>query len=77
MYNKLAPFMHVPGIFLSTLVPGSGSFQLSGLAGLVYGLGLGFWVVFTIIVSIMLTLNLNHNRNRNLTLSPILTTNSS
>ena len=28
--------------FFPTLVPGSGSFQLSGLAGLRYGLGLGF-----------------------------------
>ena len=44
--------------FLSTLVPGSGSFQLSGLAGLGYRLGLGFWVVFTIIVSLTLTLTL-------------------
>ena len=38
--------------FFSTLVPGRGSFQLYGLAGLGYGLGLGFWVVFTIIVSL-------------------------
>ena len=34
--------------FFSTLVPGSGSFQLSDLAGLGYGLLLRFWVVFTI-----------------------------
>ena len=39
--------------FLSMLVPGSGGFQLSSLAGL--GYGLGFWVVFTIIVSLTLT----------------------
>ena len=45
-------------IFFSTLVPGSGSFQLSGLAGLGYGLGLGFWVEFTIIVYLTLTLTL-------------------
>ena len=32
-------------IFFSTLVPGSGNFQLSRLAGLGYGLGLMFWVV--------------------------------
>ena len=43
-------------IFFSTLVPGSGNFQLSRLAGLGYGLGLRFWVVFTIIVSLTLTL---------------------
>ena len=42
-------------IFFSTLVPGSGNFQLSRLAGLGYGLGLRFWVVFTIIVSLTLT----------------------
>ena len=42
--------------FFSTLVPGSGNFQLSRLAGLGYGLGLRFWVVFTIIVSLTLTL---------------------
>ena len=41
-----------------TLVPGSGNFQLSRLAGLDYGLGLGFWVVFTITVSLTLTLTL-------------------
>ena len=35
-------------VIFSTLVPGSGSFQLSDLAGLGNGLGLGFWVVFTI-----------------------------
>ena len=45
-------------IFFSTLVPGSGNFQLSRLAGLGYGLGLGFWVVITIIVSLTLTLTL-------------------
>ena len=43
-------------IFFSTLVPGSGSFQLSGLADL--GYVLGFWVVFTIIVSLTFTLTL-------------------
>ena len=50
----------MPGrvIFFSTLVPGSGNFQLSRLVGLGYGLGLGFWVVFTIIVSLTLTLTL-------------------
>ena len=42
--------------FFSTLVPGSGNVQLSHLAGLGYGLGLRFWVVFTIIVSLTLTL---------------------
>ena len=42
-------------IFFSTLVPGSGTFHLSGLGGLGYGLGLGLWVVFTIIVSLTLT----------------------
>ena len=56
--------LYCPGrvIFFSTLVPGSGNFQLSRLAGLSYGLGLGlglgFWVVFTIIVSLTLTLTL-------------------
>ena len=45
-------------IFFSTLVPGSGNFQLSRLAGLGYGLGLGFLVVITIIVSLTLTLTL-------------------
>ena len=45
-------------IFFSTLVPGSGNFQLSRLVGLGYGLGLGFWVVFTILVSLTLTLTL-------------------
>ena len=45
-------------IFVPTLVPGSGTFQLSRLAGLGYGLGLGFWVVITIIVSLTLTLTL-------------------
>ena len=50
----------MPGgvIFFSTLVPGSGNFQLSRLAGLGYGLGLGFWVMFTIIVSLTPTLTL-------------------
>ena len=43
-------------IFFSTLVPGNSNFQLSRLAGLGYGLGLRFWVVFTIIVSLTLTL---------------------
>ena len=43
-------------IFFSTLVLGSGNVQLSHLAGLGYGLGLRFWVVFTIIVSLTLTL---------------------
>ena len=43
-------------IFFSTLAPGSGNFQLSRLAGLGYGLGLRFWVLFTIIVSLTLTL---------------------
>ena len=38
--------------FFATLVPGSGNFQLSRLAGY----GLGFWVVITIIVSLTLTL---------------------
>ena len=33
---------------MSTLVSGSATFQLSGLAGL--GYRLGFWIVFTIIV---------------------------
>ena len=37
-------------IFFPTLVPGSGNFQLSRLAGL--GYGLVFWVVITIIVSL-------------------------
>ena len=41
-------------IFFPTLVPVSGNFQLSRLAGL--GYGLGFWVVITIIVSLTLTL---------------------
>ena len=46
-----------PGrVIFSTLVPGSGSFQLSDLVG--YGLGLMFWVVFTIIVCVFLTLTL-------------------
>ena len=45
-------------IFFPTLVPGSGNFQLSRLAGFGYGLGLGFWVVITIIVSLTLTLTL-------------------
>ena len=43
-------------IFFSTLVPGSGNFQLSRLVGL--GYGLVFWVVFTILVSLTLTLTL-------------------
>ena len=43
-------------IFFSMLVPGSGNFQLSRLAGL--GYGLGFWVVITIIVSLTITLTL-------------------
>ena len=48
----------IPGrvIFFPTLVPGSGNFQLSRLAGL--GYWLGFWVVITIIVSLTLTLTL-------------------
>ena len=41
---------------LSTLVPGSGSFQPPDLAGLGYRLGLGVWVVLTIIVSLTVTL---------------------
>ena len=41
-------------VIFSMLVPGSGSYQLSGLVGLGYGLGLGFCVVFTIIVSLTL-----------------------
>ena len=45
-------------IFFPTLVPGSGNFQLSRLAGLSYELGLGFWVVITINVSLTLTLTL-------------------
>ena len=45
-------------IFFPTLVPGSGNFQLSRLAGLGYGLWLGFLVVITIIVSLTLTLTL-------------------
>ena len=44
--------------FFSTLVPGSGNFQLSRLVGLGHGLGLGFWVVFTILVSLTLTVTL-------------------
>ena len=54
----LTDVRHIPGrvIFFSTLVPGSGNFQLSRLAGLGNGLGLSFWVVFTIIVSLTLTL---------------------
>ena len=36
------------------LVAGSGIFQQPGLAGLGYWIGLGFWVVFTIIVSLTL-----------------------
>ena len=40
---------------LSTLVQGSGSFELSGSAGLGYGLGLGLCVLLTIIVSLNLT----------------------
>ena len=47
-----------PRKFFPTLVPGSGNFQLSRLAGLGYGLGLAFWVVITIIVSLTLTLTL-------------------
>ena len=50
--------MSRPRTFFSTLVPGSGNFQLSRLAGLGYGLRLGFWVVITIIVSLTLTLTL-------------------
>ena len=42
--------------FFSALVPGSGNFQLSRLAG--FGYGLRFWVVFTIIVSLTLSLTL-------------------
>ena len=45
-------------IFFPTLVPGSGNFQLSRLAFLGYGLGLGFRVVITIIVSLTVTLTL-------------------
>ena len=41
--------------FFSTLVPGSGSFQPPDLAGMGYVLGLGFCVVFTIIVSLIVT----------------------
>ena len=41
-----------PAICFPLFVLGSGSFQLSELAGLAYGLGLGFWVVFTIIFSV-------------------------
>ena len=48
---------------------GQRRFELSGLAGY----GLGFWVVFTIIVSLTLTLTLRLNHNpriyRNLTLA--------
>ena len=44
--------------FFSTLVPGSGNFQFSVLAGLGYGSGLGFWVVITIFVSLTITLTL-------------------
>ena len=40
--------------FFSTLVPGSGNFQLPDLAGL--GFGLGFSVVFTKVFSLALTL---------------------
>ena len=44
------------GVIFSALVPGSGSFQLSDLANLAYGLGFEFLVVFTIIVTLTLTL---------------------
>ena len=47
-----------PRNFFSTLVPGSGNFQLSRLAGLGYGLWSGCWVVVTIIVSLTLSLTL-------------------
>ena len=58
MCSALTSFSTPPGrvIFFSTLVPGSGNFQLSRLASLGYALVLGFWVVFTIIVSLTLTL---------------------
>ena len=54
----IGPAMAGPRNFVSKLVPGSGNFQLSPLAGLGYGLGLRFWVVFTIIVSLTQTLTL-------------------
>ena len=52
------PTHAVSVIFFSTLVPGSGNFQLSRFASLGYALVLGFWVVFTIIVSLTQTLTL-------------------
>ena len=52
----IGPAMAGPRNFVSMLVPGSGNFQLSRLAGL--GYGLRFWVVFTIIVSLTQTLTL-------------------
>ena len=70
---------HRPGgvIFFLRLFPGSGNFQLSRLAGLGYGLGLGFlgWDNHNRVPNS--NPNLNHNSNRNLTLTPILTPNSS
>ena len=54
----IGPAMAGPRNFVSMLVPGSGNFQLSRLAGLGYGLGLMFWVVFTIIVSLTQTVTL-------------------
>ena len=45
-------------ICVSTIVPGGGRFQQSDLAGLDYGLVLGLWVVFTIIVSLTVTFTL-------------------
>ena len=62
-------------IFFPTLVPGSGNFQLSRLAGLGYGVRvLGNDIHNRVPNS---NPNLNHNSNRNLTLTPILTPNSS
>ena len=66
-------------IFFPTLVPGSGNFQLSRLAGLGYGL----WVMVRVLGSDNHNRfpnsnpNLNHNSNCNLTLTPILTPKSS
>ena len=59
--------------FCPTIVPVSG--QVSDFAGLDYGFGLRFWVVFTKIVCLTLTLNINHNPNPYLTLTPLLTLN--
>ena len=60
LYTGRSPANRSGSVIFSSLVPESGSFQLPDLTclGYVFGLGLGFRVMFTTIVPLTLTLTL-------------------